>query len=139
MILLVFGNDRAVIEHTCKRLQMRIKNPSAMEVSYVWAFYNHDPREDIQVSLEARKKSKGLKLPLNQIFDILPIRATLYPGEQELVEVSYYAFPGYKIQATAVCRVPTSYFKYLFSHFCSFFLIYRLRLLHLRPNSLVRV
>lgn len=99
---------------------MRIKNPSAMEVSYVWAFYNHDPREDIQVSFEVRKKSKGLKLPLNQIFDILPIRATLYPGEQELVEVSYYAFPGYKIQATAVCRVPTSCLKYLFLHFCFF-------------------
>lgn len=86
---------------------MRIKNPSAVEVRYDWAFYNHDPFDDIKVTLEALKKSLGKKVPLNEIFDILPIRATLDPGEQELVEVSYYAFPGYAVKATAVCRVQT--------------------------------
>jgi hypothetical protein len=84
---------------------MTIKNPSAMQVSYAWAFYNHDPQEDIKVTLETRKKSKGLKIPLNEIFDLLPIRATLDPGEHEIVEASFYAYPGYKVKATAICRV----------------------------------
>jgi hydrocephalus-inducing protein len=97
-------NFEAVIEHTCKRLQMTIKNPSAMQVSYTWSFFEHDPHKDIKVSLEARKKSKGLKIPLNEIFDLLPIRATLDPGEHEIVEASFYAYPGYVVHAIAICR-----------------------------------
>lgn len=84
---------------------MRIKNPSAMQVSYAWSFYNHNPSEDIKVSEEALSKSKGLTIPLNEIFDLLPIRATLDPGEQQIVEASFYAFPGYSVHAVAVCRV----------------------------------
>lgn len=102
--------NRAVIEHTCKRLQMIVKNPSAMQVSYAWSFYEHDPRKDIKVAFGVRKKSKGLKIPLNEIFDLLPIRATLDPGEHEIVEASFYAYPGYVVQATAVCRVYTIYY-----------------------------
>lgn len=40
-----------------------------------------------------------------QLFDILPIRGCLAPGESEQVEVSFFAFPGVKAAATAVCHV----------------------------------
>jgi len=91
---------------------MTIKNPSAMQVSYAWSFYEHDPHKDIKVSLEARKKSKGLKIPLNEIFDLFPIRATLDPGQHEIVEASFYAYPGYIVHATAICRVYLIFFYY---------------------------
>jgi hypothetical protein len=84
---------------------MTIKNPSAMEVKYCWEFHNVGMLNDIQVDLEVLKKCKGHKVPMNQIFDILPVRAALRPGEHETVEISYYAFPGYAVKTVAICRV----------------------------------
>lgn len=40
-----------------------------------------------------------------QVFDVLPIRGYLQPGEEEIVEVSYFAQANSRIAATAVCEV----------------------------------
>jgi hydrocephalus-inducing protein len=40
-----------------------------------------------------------------QVFDILPIRGFLQPGEEEVVEVSYFAAAHSHIAAVAVCEV----------------------------------
>jgi hydrocephalus-inducing protein len=39
------------------------------------------------------------------LFDLLPIRGRLAPGESESVEVSFYGLPGVKATALAACRV----------------------------------
>lgn len=39
------------------------------------------------------------------LFDLMPIRGVLGPGESEVLEVSFYGFPGCKAAATAVCHV----------------------------------
>jgi hydrocephalus-inducing protein len=38
-------------------------------------------------------------------FDILPLRGSFGPGESHTVEVCYYATPGQRASATAVCQV----------------------------------
>jgi len=40
-----------------------------------------------------------------QLFDVLPIRGCLGPGESETAEVSFYGYPGVKATAMAVCHV----------------------------------
>ncbi len=40
-----------------------------------------------------------------QLFDVLPIRGSLGPGESEVAEVSFYGYPGVKAAAVAVCHV----------------------------------
>lgn len=47
--------------------------------------------------------NKGLT-PCN-LFDILPIEGTLGPGQTELVDFSFYSYPGVKSTASAVCTV----------------------------------
>lgn len=39
------------------------------------------------------------------LFDLMPIRGVLGPGESDTLEVSFYGFPGCKAAATAVCHV----------------------------------
>lgn len=40
-----------------------------------------------------------------QLFDILPISGHLEPGASEVMEVSYFASPGSRATASAVCVV----------------------------------
>lgn len=49
--------------------------------------------------------SKAAKPPPSQLFDILPIEGTLETGQTEQVDFSFYAYPGVKASATAVCAV----------------------------------
>lgn len=49
--------------------------------------------------------SKAAKPPPSQLFDILPIEGTLEAGQTEQVDFSFYAYPGVKASATAVCAV----------------------------------
>lgn len=46
------------------------------------------------------------RLCINQLFDVLPIRGCLEPGQEEVVEFSYCAYPGYQCHARAICEVP---------------------------------
>jgi hydrocephalus-inducing protein len=45
------------------------------------------------------------KPPAAQLFDILPIKGLLRPGETETVNFSFFAFPGVKAAASAICLV----------------------------------
>lgn len=43
--------------------------------------------------------------PINQVFDIIPLRATLRPGETQDVQISIYGRDGRRYSAIAVCEV----------------------------------
>lgn len=45
------------------------------------------------------------KPPAAQLFDILPIKGVLRPGETETVNFSFFAYPGVKAAASALCLV----------------------------------
>ena len=44
-------------------------------------------------------------LPINQVFDIMPVSGTLEPGQTETVEFTYYAGHGLSYNGIAVCSV----------------------------------
>ena len=52
-----------------------------------------------------KKKKKAKILPINEVFDILPVSGILQPGETENVEFTFYAGNGLNYQGMAVCSV----------------------------------
>lgn len=54
-------------------------------------------------SIRTTKAAQGP--PASQLFDILPIHGSLAPGESARTEFSFFAHPGAKVSAVAVCRV----------------------------------
>ena len=50
-------------------------------------------------------QAAATKPPAVQLFDILPIKGSLRPGESEVVNFSFFAFPGVKASAVAMCQV----------------------------------
>lgn len=106
----------SVLNDTSRRTQVTLANVSALPVRYSWAFLEGDA-DDIHVSAGSSSVAqrnpgggtgtgkRGVKLPANRIFDILPIKGCLMPGETETVEVSFYAHPNYRCKCVAVCEV----------------------------------
>jgi hydrocephalus-inducing protein len=80
-----------VLNDSVKRVLVNVTNNSTIEVDYSWAFLEEDER-------------KG-GLPVNQTFDILPIRGIIKAGETQQVELVYYGHPKRRAKATAVCEV----------------------------------
>ncbi|EFJ12294.1 hypothetical protein SELMODRAFT_425615 [Selaginella moellendorffii] len=93
-----------ILELTYKRMHIELKNSSALDVWYSWML-DDGYGDGIHVSQNILQDSGGLKIPTNYIFDILPVRGYLEPGEQETVEVSYYGHCGYQCQVSAICEV----------------------------------
>ena len=90
----------AVLNDTTSSQVVRISNVSKLPVHLSWAFVE-DPDE-----AAAEAAAAGVPyIPVNQIFDIMPIRCLLLPGQEQAVEVVYYAHAGRKAAATAVCEV----------------------------------
>ena len=78
---------------------MRITNCSKVPVDFHWAFLEDAERE-------ARKATeKKPYVPVNQVFDILPIRSHLEPDEYEDVDFVYYAHAGRKFKGVCLADV----------------------------------
>lgn len=45
------------------------------------------------------------KPPATQLFDIMPIKGVLRPGENEIVTFAFFAYPGVKASVNAMCIV----------------------------------
>lgn len=68
-----------------------------MAVTYEWSFLEEEIA-NLGASKDdepKKKKSKKAKvLPINEVFDILPVSGVLQPGQTETVEFTYYAGHG---------------------------------------------
>ncbi len=53
------------------------------------------------LALQARQP----KPPAIQLFDVLPIKGVLRPGESVVTTFSFFAYPGVKASVTAMCLV----------------------------------
>lgn len=85
----IFG---CVLNDSVKRVLVNVTNNSTIDADYSWAFVEDaDPQEG--------------HLPVNQTFDILPIRGIIKAGETQQVELVYYGHPQRRARATAVCEV----------------------------------
>ena len=73
---------------------------------YAWAWDASSLQEDLNSIASLSMNAKGAPKPLPvQLFDILPIKGALRPGQSEVVMFSFFAFPGMKSSAAAMCLV----------------------------------
>jgi hydrocephalus-inducing protein len=87
-------NFGSVLNDTSKKYVMKMKNVSLMNVEYQWSFLDEENREDEKESI-----------PINEIFDILPLNGTLEPGQVENVEFVYYGLPNKRFESVAICQI----------------------------------
>ena len=86
-----------------------------MSVTYEWSFLEEEittlnAAKQLEEEKKGKKgkKGKGKKskvLPINEVFDILPVSGVLQPGQTETVEFTYYSGHGLTYNGIAVCTV----------------------------------
>eukprot|EP00939_MAST-03C_sp_MAST-3C-sp1_P000134 g134.t1 len=92
-------NFGSVLNDTTKSMTMTVTNNSRIDCDYSWAFLED---EEEQRALATAKKPY---IPVNQVFDILPIRSHLKAGESEDVEFLMYGHANRHFRGTCVCEV----------------------------------
>jgi len=84
-------NFGSILNDTEKRIKVKLTNSSKVVAAYQWVFMENEvPNKE-----NNKKANKGLKnlsnlqvsLPPNQVFDILPIKSTLLPGERYILSI----------------------------------------------------
>ena len=98
----------AVLNDTNKRLKVKCSNSSTILANFSWSFLVADEGKKRPASSKS-ESAVSLKsdpsLPINSVFDILPIRSSLLPGESEEVEFVFFGHANHKYKAIAVCEV----------------------------------
>jgi hydrocephalus-inducing protein len=99
-----------ILNDTSKKKYLTLSNISEMPVAYEWSFLEDAPileeiEEDAMTTGGKKKKKskKSKKLPINEVFDILPVSGMLMPGQTENVEFTFYSGSGINYTGTAVC------------------------------------
>lgn len=97
------------LSDTTRRVPVQITNTANVTVVYSWAWDAESLQEDANsmasFSMKAPSAKAASKPPAVQLFDILPIKGSLRPGESEVVNFSFFAYPGVKASAVAMCQV----------------------------------
>jgi len=81
-----------ILNDTSKRKYLVLTNISEMAVNYEWSFLEEESTSlnAVQEEDENNKKRKKPKsLPINEVFDILPVSGRLEPGQTENVEFTF--------------------------------------------------
>lgn len=97
-----------ILNDTSKRKYLVLTNISEMPVAYEWSFLEEEAAtlNAVQEEDETRKRKKKAKaLPVNEVFDILPVSGRLGPGQTETVEFTFQAGHGLAYNGIAVCSV----------------------------------
>lgn len=84
------------LNDTQKSIIMNVTNISKVNTNYRWFF------------IEKEKDTSSTKkpyIPINQVFDIMPIRGLLKPNESEKVEFVYYGHANCKFKSAVACEV----------------------------------
>jgi hypothetical protein len=111
------------LSDTSRRIPVKITNSSAVDVMYHWTWEADSLKEDVSsmMSMNMRGGGKVAQAKPNpeQLFDILPIKGGLRPGESETLNFSFFAFPGVRAKSTATCVIeggPTYSVSYTLRH-----------------------
>ena len=94
-----------ILNDTSKKKYLTLTNISEMPVNYEWSFLEEEAPNLEQESPDKKKKKKSKALPINEVFDILPVSGMLLPGQTETVEYTFYAGHGLLYNGVAVCSV----------------------------------
>jgi hydrocephalus-inducing protein len=99
----------ACLSDTTARRPLLLTNTSAVDVAYVWEWDPESLKEDNNsIASMATGKPGQPRAPrprATQLFDVLPTRGVLRPGESAAAVASFFAYPGVKASATALCQV----------------------------------
>lgn len=99
-------NFGCILNDTAKKRYITMTNVSEMVCSYDWSFLEEETTSlNRNADEEEEKKKKKKNVPINEIFDILPVSGILKEGETETVEFTFYAGHGLKYNGIAVCSV----------------------------------
>jgi hydrocephalus-inducing protein len=79
----------AVMNDTSKKKYILMENTGIIDVEYEWYFIDDGIQHET---------------PINEVFDILPLRGKIERGVTEKVEFYYYAIPKHSFKLTAVCK-----------------------------------
>lgn len=77
-------------------------NISEMVCTYDWSFLEEETTSLNKPEEDTRKSKKKKDVPINEVFDILPVSGILKQGETETVEFTFYAGHGMKYNGIAV-------------------------------------
>eukprot|EP00501_MAST-03F_sp_TOSAG23-6_P000263 GSMAST32.ASY1.ANO1.269.1 assembled CDS len=92
-------NFGCILNDTTKSMTMTISNNSKIDTTYSWAFFENE--SDCRAVSTSRKPY----IPINQVFDILPIRSFLKPGQSEKIEFVMYGHTNRSFKGKCVCEV----------------------------------
>ena len=101
----------AVLNDTTRRIKVKCTNTSKIDSNLWWSFVVPDASEKTAKRPSSSSTTTGTLSrldpphPINAVFDILPIRSFLKPGESEDVEFVFYGHANHKYKATAVREV----------------------------------
>ena len=88
-----------MLNDATKTMVVRVKNTSKVATDFWWSFIEDED------AMRAAGTSRKPYIPVNQVYDILPIRSRLEPGEEEDVEFIYYGHAFRKFKGACLCEV----------------------------------
>lgn len=99
-----------ILNDTSKKKYIVLTNISEMAVNYEWSFLEEEQSSPLKEQEESKSKKNAISkkskmLPINEVFDILPVSGTLQPGQTETVEFTFYSGHGLLYNGIAVCSV----------------------------------
>eukprot|EP01041_Mallomonas_annulata_P003640 gene3640-7257_t len=90
-----------VLNETTKSILVKVTNWSKVDAAFHWYFLE----DDLAKTRQRTKKTNAPTLTTTQVFDILPIRSLLGPGQSEDLEFVMFGHENNKFTGTAVCAV----------------------------------
>jgi hydrocephalus-inducing protein len=98
-------NFGSILNDTTKKIMINMQNISEMALNYEWTFVEEEVVGVGTGTINSSNSIGGGAIPINEIFDILPLSGYLEPGQVEEVEFVYNALGGMNFRATAVCHI----------------------------------
>ena len=105
-------NFGSILNDTTKKMILFMRNVSEMRIDYEWTFVQEEfmqpPGTSQSNAIGFSRDSMRLNnksVPINEIFDILPLSGALEPGSEEQVEFVYNAMGGQRFKTQAICHV----------------------------------
>lgn len=96
-------NFGCILNDTAKKRYITMTNISEMVCTYDWSFLEENNL--LKQGGAPNERTAKRDIPINEVFDILPVSGILKEGETETVEFTYYAGHGMMHNAIAVCSV----------------------------------
>jgi hypothetical protein len=99
-----------VLNDSSKLIKLIASNVSKVVCTYEWMFQDEINKTAKRVIKDKRASTKkeahqSTQLSCDQVFDVMPVRSVLFPGESEEIQFTMFGIGNAKVNGTAVCLV----------------------------------